>query len=79
MSIEGFFIVGLIVVVGVLAWCFIQVLIIEIQLQRDMRRIEEKSALAKDLKGWTANDCVRFAVAHQMANDWREDRGGTIY
>ena len=50
MSIEGFFIVGLIVGVGVLAWCFIQVLIIEIQLQRDMRRIEEKSALAKDLK-----------------------------
>ena len=50
MSIEGFFIVGLIVGVGVLAWCFIRVLIIEIQFQRDMRRIEEKSSLAKDLK-----------------------------
>ena len=31
------------------------------------------------IKGWTANDCARFAVAHQMANDWREERGGTVY
>lgn len=31
------------------------------------------------ITGWTANDCVRFAVAHQMANDWRKGRVGTTY
>lgn len=50
MSIEGYFIVALIVAVGVLAWCFIQLLFIELQFQKDMRKGEEKHALGQSLK-----------------------------
>lgn len=50
MNIEGYFIVALIVAVGVLAWCFIQLLFIELQFQKDMRKGEEKHALGRSLK-----------------------------
>lgn len=50
MNIEGYFIVALIVAVGVLAWGFIQLLFIELQFQKDMRKGEEKHALGRSLK-----------------------------
>lgn len=71
-------VIGAIVGVWVVAWCFIQLLFIELQFQRDMRKGEEKHALGRSLKVLELAlkcDAMATAASRNLLHDGRAYEG----